>query len=168
MFILKHTSCIRILSHKIDWDKALFLYYKKNWKRRKIKEAIYINAINPTNTMNKKDILNLEKGYELDAVWSEFNKVYRQGIAKKIGWKWRCFSSFRCWCFKFFSGYSFLLLSIKLGVSRGIRVMLFAISRCFFVVGLMMKPAWMLSQAGSLRKAPLSAETLDFQFHWQN
>ena len=41
----------------------------------------------------------------------------------------------------FFSGYSFLLLSITLGVSRGIRVMLFAISRCFFVVGLMMKPA---------------------------
>ena len=71
--------------HKIDWDKVLFLDYEKNWKRRKIKEAIYINVINPTNTMNKKDILNLEKGYELDAVWSEFNKVHRQGIAKKIG-----------------------------------------------------------------------------------
>ena len=41
--------------------------------------------------MSKKDILNLEKGYELDAVWSEFNEVHRQGIAKKIGWKWRCF-----------------------------------------------------------------------------
>ena len=35
--------------------------------------------------MNKKDILNLEKGYELDPVWSEFNEVHRQGIAKKIG-----------------------------------------------------------------------------------
>ena len=46
---------------------------------------IYINAINPTNTMSKKEILNLEKGYELDAVWSEFNEVHRQGIAKKIG-----------------------------------------------------------------------------------
>ena len=71
--------------HKINWDKALYLDYEKNWKRRKIKEAIYINAINPTNTMSKKDILNLEKGYELDAVWSEFNEVHRQGIAKKIG-----------------------------------------------------------------------------------
>ena len=71
--------------HKINWDKALYLDYEKNWKRRKIKEAIYINAINPTNTMSKKDILNLEKGYELDAVWSEFDEVHRQGIAKKIG-----------------------------------------------------------------------------------
>ena len=63
----------------------MFLDYEKNWKRRKIKEAIYINAINPTNTMSKKDILNLEKGYELDAVLSEFNEVHKQGIAKKIG-----------------------------------------------------------------------------------
>jgi hypothetical protein len=71
--------------HKINWDKALYLDYEKNWKRRKIKEAIYINAINPTTTMSKKEMLNLEKGYELDAVWSEFNEVHRQGIAKKIG-----------------------------------------------------------------------------------
>ena len=72
--------------HKIDWDKALFLDYEKNWKRRKINQAIYINAINPTNTMNKKGILNLEKGYELDAVWSElnFNEVHRLGIARKM------------------------------------------------------------------------------------
>ena len=71
--------------HKIDWDRVEFLDYEKNWKRRKIKEAIYISAINPTNTVNKKGILNLEKGYDLDAVWSEFNEVHRQGIAKKMG-----------------------------------------------------------------------------------
>ena len=35
--------------------------------------------------MNKKEIMNLEKGYKLDAVWSEFNEVHRQGIAKKMG-----------------------------------------------------------------------------------
>ena len=35
--------------------------------------------------MNKKDILNLEKGYELDAVWSEFNEVHRLGITRKMG-----------------------------------------------------------------------------------
>ena len=63
----------------------LFLDYKKNWTRRKIKAAIYITAIDPTNTMNKKGIMNLEKGYELDAMWSEFNEVHIQGIPKKMG-----------------------------------------------------------------------------------
>jgi len=39
---------------------------RKNWRRRKIKEAIYINAINPTESMVHQDILNLEKGYDFD------------------------------------------------------------------------------------------------------
>ena len=46
---------------------------------------MYINAINPTKAVIKKGILNLEKGYELDAIWSEFNGVLRQSIAKKVG-----------------------------------------------------------------------------------
>ena len=62
----------------------MFLDSKKNWTR-KVNKAIYIGAINPTNTMNKKGMLNLEKGYELDAAWSECNEVYRQDIAKKVG-----------------------------------------------------------------------------------
>ena len=41
----------------------MFLDHEKNWKRRKIKEAVYINAINQTNEMDRKRILNLEKGY---------------------------------------------------------------------------------------------------------
>ena len=71
--------------HKIDWESAVFVDYEKNWKRRKIKEAIYINAINPTKAIRKKGILNLEKGYDLDAIWSEFNGVLRNSIAKKVG-----------------------------------------------------------------------------------
>ena len=68
--------------------------------------------------MNKKDILNLEKGYELDAVWSEFNEVHRLGITRKMGWKWGWF------CLRFgvdiicFFSFPFWLLSILLG-SRG-------------------------------------------------
>ena len=58
---------------------------EKNWKRRKIKEAIYINAVNPAEAMGSNQILNLEKGYELDPVWSGFNKEYRNIIAKKVG-----------------------------------------------------------------------------------
>ena len=62
-----------------------FLDYEKNWKRRKIKEAVYINAINPTNEMDRKRILNLEKGYVLDEIWSEFNEVHRRSTKKKVG-----------------------------------------------------------------------------------
>ena len=71
--------------HKIDWDKVVILGYEKNWKRRTIKEAVYINAINPTNEMDRKRILNLEKGYILDEIWSEFNEVHRCSTKKKVG-----------------------------------------------------------------------------------
>ena len=53
----------------------------------KIKEAIYVNAINPTKAVDiyKKAIMNLEKGYDLDPMWSDFNQVHRQTLAKKFG-----------------------------------------------------------------------------------
>ena len=43
--------------HKIhiQWDKVVFLDYKRNWKMRKVKKkAVYISAINPIKSMNKK------------------------------------------------------------------------------------------------------------------
>ena len=41
--------------------------------------------INPTNAIVKKGILNLEKGYDLDTIWSEFNVVLRHSLSKKLG-----------------------------------------------------------------------------------
>ena len=40
--------------------KVVLLDYEKNWKRRNIKEAVYINTITPTKEMDRKRILNLE------------------------------------------------------------------------------------------------------------
>ena len=40
--------------HKINWEKVCFLDKEKNWKGRKIKEAIYINAIVPTTLMDNE------------------------------------------------------------------------------------------------------------------
>ena len=71
--------------HKINWEGFVYLDSEKNWKRRKIKEAIYINAVNPAEAMGSNKILNLEKGYDLDPVWSGFNEEYRNIIAKKVG-----------------------------------------------------------------------------------
>ena len=71
--------------HKINWEGFVYLDSERNWKRRKIKEALYINAVNPAEAMGSNKILNLEKGYDLDPVWSGFNEEYRNIIAKKIG-----------------------------------------------------------------------------------
>ena len=54
-----------------------FLGKEKYWKGRKIKEAIYFNAVVPTSLMNEGKLTNLEKGYELDPIRSEFNPVSR-------------------------------------------------------------------------------------------
>jgi hypothetical protein len=36
--------------HQIDWGEVWFLDNEKSWRGRKIKEAIYINAVVPTNS----------------------------------------------------------------------------------------------------------------------
>ena len=54
-----------------------FLEKEKNWKGIKIKEAIHINEVVPTSLMNDRKLMNLEKGLELDPIWSEFNPVIR-------------------------------------------------------------------------------------------
>ena len=70
--------------HEIDWGKCVFLDKEKNWRRRKIKEAIYINAINPTESMVHQEISNLQKGYDFDPIWSVFNQDFRRIIEKRI------------------------------------------------------------------------------------
>ena len=67
---------------KINWEKITFLDKKDNWKGRKIKEALYINALNPSVTMVPSRVMNMEKGFELDAIWSEFNSVLRTSIKR--------------------------------------------------------------------------------------
>ena len=55
-----------------------------NWRRRKIKEAVSTNAINPTESMVQQGILNLEKGYEFDEIWSGFYLDIRNIVQIKI------------------------------------------------------------------------------------
>ena len=44
----------------------MFVEREKHWKARKIKEAVLINAVNPTKNVRSGGIMNLEKGYEMD------------------------------------------------------------------------------------------------------
>ena len=57
--------------HKIDWNEPRYLDREPNWFRRKIKESIYINAMDPDDKLDK--IMNLEKGIQINPCWREFN-----------------------------------------------------------------------------------------------
>ena len=43
-----------------------------------------INAINPTKNVQRGGIMNLEKGYEMDPIWSGFNGAFREMMDGKI------------------------------------------------------------------------------------
>ena len=53
-------------------------------EEKKIKEAVYINALNPTESMVQQGILSLEKGYEFDPIWSGLNPDIKNAVKKKI------------------------------------------------------------------------------------
>ena len=54
-------------NHEIDWENRKFLD-----SERKIKEALFINCLNPQNQISDS-IMNLEHGLEIAACWKEFN-----------------------------------------------------------------------------------------------
>ena len=70
--------------HSVNWAKLKYLDKENNWKGRKIKEAIYINALNPSSKMDPKKVMNREKSFELDPIWSEFNAEFRGLMRKKL------------------------------------------------------------------------------------
>jgi hypothetical protein len=65
--------------HKIDWDSNKFIDSEENVTRRKIKEALYINACNPSERPAK--LMNLEKGWKINPCWNELRSVIKK--AKK-------------------------------------------------------------------------------------
>ena len=62
--------------HKIAWDDAVFIDREPHFMRRKIKESIYINALDPSEKRSK--IMNLEKGIATNPCWNEFNSEVRR------------------------------------------------------------------------------------------
>ena len=64
-------------SHSIKWQEVSYLEREEDWKKRKIKEALYINAMIP------KELMNLEKGFEINQCWNEFNPQIRNIALKK-------------------------------------------------------------------------------------
>ena len=52
---------------------------RRRLEEKKIKEALCINAMNP------KELMNLEKGFEINQCWNEFNPQIRNIALKKEG-----------------------------------------------------------------------------------
>lgn len=73
--------------HKIAWDKAVFLDHESRSLPRKIKESIYINAVNPGEELSR--LMNIEKGMKINPCWMMFNTEIRNHIQKKCQIKWR-------------------------------------------------------------------------------
>ena len=64
--------------HKIAWEQAIFVDRDSHYMRRKIKESIYINALDPSEKPTK--IMNLEKGVKIGSCWNEFNSEIRKSL----------------------------------------------------------------------------------------
>ena len=68
----------------IDWENRVFLDFEPHWRKRKIKEAIFIDCLNPGNTISPNILMNLEKGIEIASCWKEFNPQIKKLLSKKI------------------------------------------------------------------------------------
>ena len=68
---------VHLETHDIRWQEVVYLENEEDWKKRKIKEALIINAMEPTQ------IMNLEKGMEIYQCWNEFNPNIRNIVQKK-------------------------------------------------------------------------------------
>ena len=77
--IFKHLE--ENLDRIISWENIAFLDQESNWSRRKIKESIYINAVDPAQKPTQ--IMNLEKGKEVNPCWNEFNSFIKKIVMKK-------------------------------------------------------------------------------------
>ena len=64
--------------HKSRWEEVKVIDNERHWYKRKIKEAVYINAVDPS--CNNGKLMNLEKGYEISTIWNAFNTRARKSI----------------------------------------------------------------------------------------
>ena len=69
--------------HEIDWINWKFLDTEPHWRKRKIKEALYIDCLNPQKEISDM-IMNLEKGLNIPDCWKEFNADIRKIFFKKV------------------------------------------------------------------------------------
>ena len=70
-------------NHDIDWENRWFLDFESHWRRRKIKDASFINCLNPQQEVTG-NIMNLGKGLENAECWKEFDQDIRKVFNKIV------------------------------------------------------------------------------------
>ena len=70
--------------HTIDWDNQIFLDFESHWRKRKIKEVLFIASIHPASDILPNKLMNIEKGIEISSCWKEFNPHVRRIFSNKI------------------------------------------------------------------------------------
>ena len=120
--------------------------------------------------MNERKLMNLEKGHELDPIWSEFNPAIRVLIQDKLKKTAIWYNDFFGFLLFFHSLYFFVYFCLQCqdDVYLTVEFYFFEFAWQEFRPWSMMKPSWVCSQLVSLRKAPLCAETLEIKFFWWN
>jgi uncharacterized protein (UPF0335 family) len=68
--------------HNIGWSNTTFLDFEQFWDRRKIKESIIINALNPAESIT--NLLNIDKGRNIDNCWKEFKQDIYDSLSSKL------------------------------------------------------------------------------------
>ena len=78
--LFQHTKLFK--QHKIKWNEVCVIEKEIHWQSRRLKEALFINAIDPSGKNNKK-LMNLEKGWDMNPIWHAFNACIRKEVEKK-------------------------------------------------------------------------------------
>ena len=74
--------------HIIDWNNRNFLEIDNDWRRRKIKEALYIDSFNPQMEINPRKLMKPEKGKDIFDCWKENMKQANKNIRSPVSiWK---------------------------------------------------------------------------------
>ena len=71
---------VREKKHLIDWDNRNFPKINEDWSRRKIKEALYIDSINPQILIDLQKLMNSEKGTDISGCWKEFPNCIQKSL----------------------------------------------------------------------------------------
>ena len=70
------------LTHQIEWESTSIIdQEKKKYSQRKIKEALYINAMNPGRDMTS--LMNIEKGDYIDPCWNGFLPEIKDTVLRR-------------------------------------------------------------------------------------
>ena len=70
------------MDHRIDWDSTSIIDLDRDYWQRKVKESLYIHAMNPGQVVTS--LMNLEKGdKKIDSCWNQFLPDIRSRVLKK-------------------------------------------------------------------------------------